>query len=113
MYFISANLGAQTFVGHRLVTSGPYAIVRRPMYLGIIVAAFGSLILYQTWTTVFLIVLALIVLRRALREQEVLSKTFGAEWVQYCRRVSMLFPRFLCKKDQGGKHGGQPLARHK
>jgi|MudIll2142460700_1097286.scaffolds.fasta_scaffold136017_2 protein-S-isoprenylcysteine O-methyltransferase Ste14 len=105
MYFISTNLGAQTFAGHRLVTSGPYAIVRHPMYLGIFVAAFGSLMLYQTWTTVFLIVIALIVVRRALREEEVLAKTFGAEWLEYRRRVPMLFPRLFRKEDQGEAKG--------
>ena len=105
MYFISTNLGAQTFAGHCLVTNGPYAIVRHPMYLGIIVAAFGSLMLYQTWTTVFLIVIGLIVVRRGLREEEVLAKTFGAEWIEYRRRVPMLFPRFLRKEDQGETKG--------
>jgi protein-S-isoprenylcysteine O-methyltransferase Ste14 len=102
MYFISTNFGAQTFAGHRLITSGPYAIVRHPMYFGIIVAVLSSLMLYQTWTTVFLIVLALIVVRRALREEEVLAKTFGAEWDEYRRRVPMILPRIFPK---GGDHG--------
>jgi protein-S-isoprenylcysteine O-methyltransferase Ste14 len=99
MYFVSTNLGAQTLAGQRLVTTGPYAIVRHPMYLGLGTAAFGSLMLYQTWTTVFLIFVALIVVRRALLEEEVLAKTFGAEWLGYRRRVPMLLPRLLHRED--------------
>jgi protein-S-isoprenylcysteine O-methyltransferase Ste14 len=102
MYFVSTGFGAQLFAGHRLITSGPYAIVRHPMYFGIIVAALSSLMLYQTWTTVFLIVLVLIVVRRALREEDVLAKTFGAEWDEYRRRVPMILPRIFPK---GGDHG--------
>ena len=34
-------------------SNGLFAIVRHPMYAGIILAAFGSLLIYHTWTTVF------------------------------------------------------------
>ncbi len=50
-YFVSTGFGAQLFSGHQLITSGPYALVRHPMYLGLLVAAFGSLLIYATWTT--------------------------------------------------------------
>jgi protein-S-isoprenylcysteine O-methyltransferase Ste14 len=92
MYFVSTGFGAQLFTGHRLIKSGPYAIVRHPMYFGLILAAFGSLFLYQTWTGIFLIICALGVIRRALREEEVLAKTFSAEWTEYCKRVPMILP---------------------
>ena len=102
MFFASTGFGAQLFADHRLITRGPYAIVRHPIYLGYIVAAAGSLLLYQTWTTVFLILCALGVIRRALREEEVLAKAFGAEWAEYRQRVPMLLPRLL---KSGEKHG--------
>ena len=101
MYFVSTGFGAQLFAEHHLITRGPYAVVRHPMYFGLILAAFGSLFLYQTWTGVFFVVCALSVIRRALREEEVLAQTFGTEWAEYCRRVPMLFPRLFPKKDQG------------
>ncbi len=92
MYFVSTMVGAQLFAGHHLVTSGPYSIVRHPMHLGYLVAAPGLLMLFQTWTTVFLAVLALVLIRRAFREEEVLGKTFSVEWTEYCKRVPMIFP---------------------
>ncbi|MGB7539897.1 MAG: isoprenylcysteine carboxylmethyltransferase family protein [Anaerolineales bacterium] len=95
MYFVSTGFGAQLFAGHRLITSGPYAIVRHPMYFGLLLAGIGGLLLYQTWTGVIFVACGLGVIRRALREEEVLSKEFGAEWMDYCRRVPMLLPRLF------------------
>lgn len=95
LYFVSTGFGAQLFEGHRLIRSGPYAVVRHPMYSGLILAALGSLLLYQTWTGAFLVLCSLSVLRRARREEEVLAKTFGAEWAEYRRRVPMMLPRIF------------------
>jgi protein-S-isoprenylcysteine O-methyltransferase Ste14 len=97
MYFVSTGFGAQLFAGHRLITRGPYAIVRHPMYFGLLIAGIGGLLLYQTWTGVVFVGCGLGVIRRAFREEEVLAKTFGAEWTEYCRRVPMLFPGIFSK----------------
>jgi protein-S-isoprenylcysteine O-methyltransferase Ste14 len=106
MYFVSTGFGAQLFAEHRLITNGAYAVVRHPMYFGLILAGFGSLLLYQTWTGVFFVICALSVIRRARREEEVLAVTFGAEWTEYCSRVPMLFPRILPLPILGrGRHG--------
>ena len=93
MYFVSTGFGAQLFAGHRLITHGPYRIVRHPMYFGLLLAGIGGLLLYQTWTGVVFVACGLGVIRRALREEEVLSKEFGAEWAEYRKRVPMLLPR--------------------
>ena len=57
-YFVSTSMGAQLFADHQLVTSGPYAIVRHPMYVGLMFAAWGALLIYATWTTVYFAVVA-------------------------------------------------------
>ncbi len=41
-YFVSTGFGAQLFKEHQLITSGPYALVRHPMYAGLILAALGA-----------------------------------------------------------------------
>ncbi len=93
MYFVSTGFGAQLYADHQLVTHGPFAIVRHPMYVGLISAAFGSLLIYQTWTTVAFAAFAPFVLRRARREEQALAAEFGDRWSTYCRRVPAFFPR--------------------
>lgn len=97
MYFVSTGMGAQLFSDHRLVTNGPFAIVRHPMYLGLSVAVLGGLLLYQTWTMVVLLILPFGLARRARREEQALAAEFGEEWKVYCLNVPALFPR-LTKK---------------
>lgn len=92
MYFVSTGLGAQLFAGHELVVTGPYAMVRHPIYLGLIAAAAGSLLIYQTWTALAYALFAPFVLVRARREEQALAAEFGQQWKEYCRRVPALFP---------------------
>lgn len=91
-YFVSTGFGAQLFAGHHLVTSGPFAIVRHPMYIGLIVASLGALLIYMTWTTVYFAVFAPFTLIRARREEQALSAEFGEQWQDYCRRVPAFIP---------------------
>jgi protein-S-isoprenylcysteine O-methyltransferase Ste14 len=92
-YFVSTGFGAQLFKDHQLITSGPYAIVRHPMYLGLILAALGSLLIYVTWTTVYFACFAPLMFVRARREEAALSAEFGELWQEYCRQVPMFLPR--------------------
>jgi len=95
-YFTSTGLHAQLFADHQLITSGPFAFVRHPMYLGAILASIGSLLMYTTWTTLFFAcTFAPILIRRARREEAGLASEFGEEWVEYCRRVPAFFPRLM------------------
>ena len=93
-YFVSTGLGAQLFAGHQLVTSGPFAIVRHPMYTGLILAALGSPFIYYTWTTLLFACFAPFIILRARREEAALAEEFGEEWQKYCRRVPAFLPRF-------------------
>ncbi len=93
-YFVSTGFGAQLFKGHQLITSGPYAIVRHPMYAGLILAALGSLLIYTTWTTVYFACFAPLMIVRARREETALSAEFGEQWQEYCQRVPAFIPRF-------------------
>ena len=91
-YFVSTGFGAQLFKGHQLITGGPYAIVRHPMYAGLILAAIGALLIYMTWTTVYFALFAPLTLVRAWREETALAAEFGEQWKGYCRQVPMLIP---------------------
>jgi hypothetical protein len=45
MFGISSGFGATLYQNHRLVRNGPYQIVRHPMYLAVILTAFGALLI--------------------------------------------------------------------
>jgi protein-S-isoprenylcysteine O-methyltransferase Ste14 len=97
LYFVSSSLGAQLYAGHRLVTHGPYALLRHPMYLGILLVGLGGLLIYRTWTMLFVALNFLVLLVRAWREEQVLAAEFGVQWEEYCRRVPRWIPRFRRK----------------
>lgn len=96
MYNVSSSVGVQLYADHRLVTRGPFAIVRHPMYLGIILASVGGLLIYRTWTLLFTTVSFLGLVLRARREEQALAAEFGEGWEEYCRRVPGWLPR-ICK----------------
>jgi len=92
MYFVSTSFGAQLFADHQLIMRGPFAIVRHPMYAGIVALSFGGLLIYRTWTWVSLVAIAPALLRRARREEQALSVRFDKEWDAYAARVPAWIP---------------------
>jgi len=93
MHNVSSTRGVQLFADHELITHGPFAIVRHPMYFGFWMLLFGGLLLYRTWTFVLFALGAPIFIRRARIEDEALSKAFGDKWQMYKERVPAFFPR--------------------
>lgn len=94
-YDVSSAFGAPLHRDQRLVTTGPYALVRHPMYLGLAIAAVGGLLLYRTWTTVVFVGLLPVLAFRARREEATLAERFGAAWAEYRDRVPVWLPRAL------------------
>lgn len=80
--------------GHRIVDSGPYALVRHPIYTGLIAAIVASALAEATATALtgaVLIVLSFWVKARA--EERFLSGELGADvYDLYRQRVPMLVP---------------------
>ena len=79
--------------GHRLVTSGPYRLVRHPRYTGGILLGFGLSLLFDSWigllaSTAFVG----IILFRIKDEEALMSEAFGQEWDEYCARTRRLIP---------------------
>jgi len=103
MYNVSSSLGSELYASHRLVTSGPYRLVRHPMYLGIVIGAFGALLVYRTWTMVFVIAALPGAVFKALREDRLLRAEFGEAYEAYRRRVPGWIPRL--RVDLGDRDG--------
>ena len=93
MYKPASGFGVQLNVDHRLVTHGPFAFVRHPLYLGLQVAAVGGLLVYRMWTLVFVTANFLGLFFRARREEQALAAEFGERWERYCREVPAWIPR--------------------
>ena len=78
-----------------LVTTGPYRLVRHPIYLGLILLALGQALAFSNWFA-GLILLVWIVPTFAWRagaEETLLSRTFGERYVLYRRRTRMIIPQ--------------------
>ena len=76
----------------RLVTSGPYAVIRHPLYVAEELAIFGLFVQYASaWTTVLLAVHIVLQFRRMHYEENVLRRTFS-EYEDYARRTPRLIP---------------------
>ena len=73
----------------RLVTDGPYAFSRNPMYVGMVLAGLGAALITATLAGVILAaVYALVVRYRYIaHEEKVMRLKFGAPYEAYCRRV--------------------------
>lgn len=75
----------------KLITSGPYSIVKHPLYTAVALLVLPWIgILLNTWLGVF-IGLALYTGSRifSAEEEKKLSKTFGTAWDDYSRKVKL------------------------
>lgn len=80
--------------GHHLVTSGPYARIRHPMYTGITGFGVGLALVSANWVFVALVALVVVgLLLRIPREEEMLIAEFGDEYRMYKQRTGSLLPR--------------------
>ena len=96
MWSLGKSYGIRTdiFEGHRLVTSGPYAIVRHPMYLGIVLYHLGATLVLQS--PVLLALTALVIVPytaiRIAYEERALRVAFGERYAAYQAHVPALLP---------------------
>ena len=75
-----------------LATGGPYARLRHPQYLGLILIMVGFLLQWPTFATLAMFPLLLLVYRRlASREERDVAGEFGEAWQRY----ALITPRFL------------------
>jgi len=70
--------------GHKLLTTGPYAIIRRPSYLGLTVASLGWALAFRSGLGVLITVVTLApLLARINAEERLLHSHFGVEYDSY------------------------------
>ena len=102
---------------HKLITSGPYGVVRHPSYTALALLKLGTLLSLcapgSWWAEVvrhegtlvraaivgfwaYLTVYSILVCSRAVAEDSMLKRAFGKEWEEYARVVRYRFVPGVC-----------------
>jgi protein-S-isoprenylcysteine O-methyltransferase Ste14 len=79
-------------VSHELITTGPYKLIRHPIYAGLLLAFLGSsLVGPHLWFLVFVFYIFLYGYKISVEEKLMMS-TFLNEWTEYKKNSKMLIP---------------------
>ena len=79
--------------GHELIRSGPYSVVRHPIYSGFLLAILGTAIYQGEVKGLLALVLASVTWKiKSLHEEAFMVTEFGDQYAQYKRDVKSLVP---------------------
>jgi protein-S-isoprenylcysteine O-methyltransferase Ste14 len=78
-----------------LITGGPYAYVRHPIYSGVILGMVGSAIGHSVAWTLPLVLFSAYFFYSARREEELMCRQFPDSYPAYMQRTNMLVPYVL------------------
>ena len=82
--------------GQTLVRSGPYGIVRHPIYSGLIVAIIGTALVYGGYRVIISVVCVfLFAWVRITEEEKLMSNQFGEEYTEYKKEVKAIIPGII------------------
>jgi len=88
------SITARVLEGHKLVTEGPYSVVRNPIYTGMFGMLLATGIAISSWIGL-LTAIVVFVIGTAIRvrsEEKLLRGAFGQEFEAYARRVPAVVP---------------------
>jgi protein-S-isoprenylcysteine O-methyltransferase len=94
-FYLGGNWSGQIELkrDHRLISTGPYGIMRHPIYAGFMLASLGTALVYGELHELlaFALILAAWSYKSRL-EENFLVKQFGAEYEEYRKQVKGLVP---------------------
>ena len=80
---------------HELIRTGPYALVRHPIYTGFTFAVFGTAIFDGEIRSIILIIAMLSLLAHKMKvEEQFMTEQFGSEYGSYRQKTKALVPFF-------------------
>jgi protein-S-isoprenylcysteine O-methyltransferase Ste14 len=80
---------------HHLITTGPYAWIRHPLYAGIFGWCVALSLLTANWIFVAVCVLSILgLLWRVPKEEQMMIEAFGDEYKAYMQRTGRFFPKW-------------------
>ena len=79
------------------VTTGPYRLVRHPIYLGFALLATGQALAFGSWPALMIVMCGIVptFAWRARAEEKLLSRTFRERYAVYQERTKMIIPYLL------------------
>jgi protein-S-isoprenylcysteine O-methyltransferase Ste14 len=79
---------------HKLVNTGPYALIRHPMYTSFLLMAVGQALLLSNWVVGLagLLGFAVLFLLRVGKEERMMLENFGPEYRPYMERTKRIIP---------------------
>lgn len=83
--------------GQKLITNGPYKIVRHPGYLAGVFLFAGLALALQSWAAPIVVIVMLIPIYtyRIHLEEQALVKKFGKQYLDYAKKVKIIVPYVL------------------
>jgi protein-S-isoprenylcysteine O-methyltransferase Ste14 len=94
-FFLGKNWSGWVTVkkGHQLIRSGPYAVVRHPIYSGVLLGILGTAIVVGEVRGLVAVASAALGLRlKSFQEERFMEEEFGSEYRDYTRRVKAMIP---------------------
>ncbi len=92
-------MGPVCMENQKIIKSGPYALVRHPIYISVILMLVGSSAMIQNIYSLLISFFgSFILVGKALLEERSLIKYRGEEYLPYIRKTSMFFPCTRVKK---------------
>ena len=87
-------VAARLVEGHKLITEGPYAYVRNPIYTGMFGMLLATGLAMEHWiaTIAAVVIFAAGLVIRVRTEEKLLRAAFGQEFEDYARRVPAVLP---------------------
>lgn len=94
-YFLGRNwsMSVELKQKHELIQSGPYSVVRHPIYTGLLIGFAGTAVAMGEWRGLISVAIFTTFIVFKLRvEERWLSELFGPEYSQYMDRIKALVP---------------------
>lgn len=93
-------LAARMIEGHELVTDGPFAVVRHPIYVSMAMLLLAAFIGFTApvWAAVAAAMFAAGTYLRVRPEEDLLAGEFGADYEAYRKRVPAFLPRIRLRR---------------
>ena len=91
------SLAARVVEGHKLVTRGPYSIVRNPIYTGMfgMLLATGLAVSHWIGLAIAIVIFAIGTLIRVRSEEKLLREMFGPAFDEYAHDVPAVIPYLI------------------